>query len=415
MASHFLRLRFAFFLLLCAGPEHAYAAAAGAHTPESDRMLQIIQNAIAPEPKTEIARTDKKALPPDEPKPVIKSGVDRTTPQFLPLLASASDADYSAPSLLPLLSSQKLAADHAKITRAVILIHGSDRKAETGLARLRALAGAAAGGTAAQTIILTPIFPAETDLPGFADTIQDAAAAQHIATWSPAAWPAGGKSDAASGQKPISSMTAIDVILLYLADQESFPNLKHIVLAGYGSGGDLVQRYALFGRALNILTEQKLEPRFVVAAAQSYVYMTDVRPQAGAESFAVPKDAGAACPEYNGYPYGLLKPNDYTRQVAGNVARQHYAERNVAYLAGTDDMTVEDDLCGAKLQGKNVKERAHYYYRHVQSLFGADAGSHRLTLVPGIGNDAAKLWGSNCGVSLLFADGECVTASENPE
>lgn len=325
--------------------------------------------------------------------------------QFLPLLSSATDADI-APALWPLLSSQDLSASHDAITRAVIIIHDGDRDAAAGLRRMQKLVGAIANGPAARTVIFAPLFPSESERPAFKSALGDAA--RNLAVWAPDGWAYGGDSQVVDPQRPVSSMLALDVLLLYLADQKTFPSLRTIVIAGAGSGGDFVQRYALYGRAPDLLAEQKLTPRFVVAAAQSYAYLTETRPRSGAEGFAPPTEAAVQeCGGYQDYPYGPVAPNSYAQQTAANIVRQNYPQRDVVYLYGTQDtQPAQDQSCAAKLQGDSVKARATNYERYLQALFPDVLAQHFVAL-PGLGGSADKIWGSNCGISALFADGEC--------
>ena len=337
--------------------------------------------------------------------PIIAASGERPIFQFLPLLPSAADLEAS-PALWPLLGSQNLGAPHDAVTRAVIIIHNADRDAEAGLTRLQKLAGAVASGPDARTLILAPLFPTGAELPAFKSAL--GAVARNLAVWSADNWAYGGDSIVTEPQRPISSMLALDILLLYLADQKSFPSLRNVVIAGAGSGGDLVQRYALYGRAPDILAEQKLALRFVVAGAQSYAYMTEARPRADAAGFAPPSEAALKeCAAYQDYPYGLEAPNTYAQQTSADSVRQNYPTRDVVYLYGAQDtQPALDQNCAAKLLGSSVKARAENYERYLQSLF-PDARGQRFAALPGV-NGGDKIWGSTCGVSVLFADGDCV-------
>ncbi|MGB4102304.1 MAG: hypothetical protein WBK91_10420 [Alphaproteobacteria bacterium] len=327
-----------------------------------------------------------------------------TTFQFLPLLPSASDMS-AIPALWPLLSSQDLGASHDSITRAVIILHNTDRNAATALARLQKLAGAVASGPEARTMILAPLFPTETERPVFKAAL--GAAARDLTTWPADEWAYGGSSLVSEPRRPVSSMLALDVLLLYLADQKSFPSLRTVVIAGAGSGGDMVQRYALYGRAPDILAGQQLTLRFVVAAAQSYAYLTETRPRADG-GFAPPSEAAQKdCATWHDYPYGTDVPNSYTRQTATDTVRQNFPARDVVFLYGAQDtQPAQDQNCAAKLQGASVKARAENYESYVQSIF-PDAQGLRFVALAGVGG-GDKIWGSTCGISVLFADGDCV-------
>jgi len=327
--------------------------------------------------------------------------------QFLPLFTKGADAT-TMPLLWPLLTSQPLAASHALIQRAVIVVHDDQRAVGEALQRLQRLAGSTTTGDQARTMLVVPLFPVIADRATFQPLLTDAT--PHVAVWDAEAWWQGGATSLAdNAQRAISSMSALDLLLLALADKQKYPTLQEIIIAGYGRGGDLVQRYALYGRAPEILATQKLTLRYVVAAAQSYVYLTDLRPGATAGSFATPKDT-KICPEYQDYPYGLEQPNEYARQTAGNMARMAYVARDVTYLVSdSDSIPATDQQCGAAWQGKSVKERAVNYDAFLKNAFG-DANKHRLLLMPSMGENPLTLLTSGCGASLLFADGECLRA-----
>lgn len=329
--------------------------------------------------------------------------------QFLPLLPQSADP-MAMPMLWPLLTSQKLAASHALVRRAVIVIHDITRDADAALRETQVLAGPVATGPQAPTIIIAPMFPIKPDRAIFKPLLTDAI--KHVAVWDSEGWWQGAETLAAeNGDRRVSSMTAMDLLLLSLADRKHYPMLQEVVIAGYGRGADFVQRYALFGRAHDILTEQQLAVSYVVAAAQSYAYLTDVRPGNLAGAFATPKDV-KVCPDYQNYPYGLEQPNDYTRLTAGNMARLHYAERSVTYLTGGDDVApAADQACGAAWQGNSVKDRAVNYFSFLKSNFG-DVPRQRLLVLPGVKDDGLGLLTSACGTSLLFSDGECLRAEE---
>ena len=121
-------------------------------------------------------------------------------------------------------------------------------------------------------------------------------------------------------QKPVSAFTVIDLLLLYLGDKKFFPDLQQVVVAGHGAGGDFVQRYAAVGRATDILARQNVHVRFLVANASSYLYLTSLRPTNGKKLAFAPPDA-ATCADFNGYAYGLDKPNDYVRRIGANAIK----------------------------------------------------------------------------------------------
>lgn len=330
---------------------------------------------------------------------------DLTRYQFLPLMAKGAAPD-ALPMLWPVLSSRPLSGNHSLVSRVVIVLHGTSRDAAETLREMMTIAGPGASGARANTLIVAPLFAAKHDRAFFKPLLTDATA--HIAAWDAEGWWQGADTTAADNkQRSVSSMTALDMLLLILADTKLYPELRSVVIAGYGRGGDFVHRYALFGRAPDILAQQHLPLHYVVADAQSYVYLTDARPGKAAGSFAPLKDT-KTCPTYQDYPYGLETPNNYTRLTAGNVARLNYSEKHVTYLVGGGNTGAAfDQSCSATVQGKSVKDRAVNYDAYLKSSFG-DMPKQKLLIMPGAGDDALGLLTSGCGASLLFSDGECL-------
>lgn len=327
--------------------------------------------------------------------------------QFLPLPSPGADM-AAMPLLWPLLASKSLSGDQGMTRRAIILLHDGSRDAATLFDETMQLAGPVATGRDAQTLVIAPFFSAKSDRAILRPLLTDAS--NHMAAWDHDGWWQGALTPLAdNGQRGVSSMAALDLLLLVLADKKLFPGLDQIIIAGYGRGGDLAQRYALFGRAHDVLAKQKLPLRTLVIAPQSYVYLSEARPSKQTGVFATPANA-AACPTYQNYPYGLEQPNDYTRLKAANVARQDYVARDVTYLVGAEDKSAAvDQSCAATLQGRSVRERATNYAAYLKNLYG-DALRQKLFIVPNIGGDAMALLRSSCGTSLLFTDGGCLGA-----
>ncbi len=327
--------------------------------------------------------------------------------QFLPLFAKTAAPD-SLPLLWPILSSRPLAANHSLITRAVIVIHDATRDSGDTLRQVMTVAGPGAVGVRANTLILAPLFPIKSDRAAFKPLLTDAI--QHVAAWDIQGWWRGDDTVAADNQqRAVSSMAALDMLLLALADTKLYPELRSIVIAGYGRGADLVQRYALYGRAHDIIAQQHIGLHYLAVDPQSYAYLTEARPGKLAGVFTPPKD-NKTCPGYQNYPYGLEAPNPYAGLTAGNVARQNYVERQMTYLVGDNDTgPAADQNCGAALQGKSVKERAVNFNAFLKSSFG-ETPKQQLLVMPGMGDDPLALLTSNCGASLLFSDGECLRA-----
>ena len=306
-------------------------------------------------------------------------------------------ADNAAPQLLPVTANHALGGDHAGITRAILAIHDLSRDADGTLTTLSSLAGA----NNETTIILAPQFLLNSDIPSSAD--------EDLARWPLGGWEGGGESLVRPPQKGVSSFTAIDLLLLYLGEKQFFPDLKTIVIAGHGAGGDFVQRYAVAGKAPDLLEKQGITMRFVAADASSYLYLTTLRPIAGKPGFALPDKS--KCPAYDAYWYGLDNLNDYAQHTGASEIRLRYPERRVIYLAGekvAENDPLPDVSCAARLQGPDRLARAMNYDIYLSTIFGeSTATTQKFATVPRAGYDPAAIFGSSCGMDALFGDGEC--------
>jgi hypothetical protein len=327
---------------------------------------------------------------------------DVATTFYFPVLSFDSAPD-AQPQLVPVASNHSVEGDHTGLTNAIIVIHDFTRDAQGTLSMLSAMAGANNG----TTIILAPQFLLDFDITRFAARLPDHGLM--FVRWPLGGWENGGDSLAQPPGKPVSTFTVIDLMLMYLGDKKFFPDLKQITIAGHGAGGDFVQRYAATGRAMDILGPQGPPIRFLVANASSYLYLTGLRPRVGKPGFA-PPDA-ASCPNFNSYAYGLDKLNDYARRVGATAIKLGYASRAVTYLTG-ERVAVNDPLpdesCAAALEGQNRVTRAVNYDVYLYQTFGeTEVKQQKFMTIPKAGYDPAALFGSPCGLSVLFGDGSC--------
>lgn len=305
--------------------------------------------------------------------------------------------------MLPVASNHPMEENHAGITRGIIVIHDFSRDANKALGTITALAGMEND----RTMIMAPQFLLDSDIQRFADNLPEKGRA--FSRWSISGWSAGEDSLPQPAQKGISSFTALDLMLMYLADKASFPDMKEIIVTGHGDGGDFVQRYAASGKAPDLVMASKIAIRFVVADASSYLYLTAVRPQSGRRGFATPE--GDACKDFNNWPYGLEALNPYARRSGANAIKTSFAVRQVGYLAGENagkNDPAPDTSCAAVLQGNDRPLRAVNYASYTGMLYGqAENKAMNLWVEPNVGYDANAVYGSKCGMTLLFGDGDC--------
>lgn len=270
-------------------------------------------------------------------------------------------------------------------SRVIIVVHGLLRDADVyeagGEAALRA-----AGSLSAQTIVLTPQFLADFDIPAHnlpANTLG----------WNWETWLGG---EPALRPAPLSAFDVFDAMIARLSDRTRFPRLREIVLAGHSAGGQLVQRYAVVGYP----HPNALPTRYVVANPSSYLYFSDARPLPDG-SFA--PYAGATCRRFNHWKYGLEDMPPYVRSTVGLEAR--YVKRRVTYLLGLLDIDpnhpVLDKSCSGELEGEYRLIRGRNYVRYLQQRH-PEGTNHDEVDVPGVDHDGAAMFTSPCGVAVLF-------------
>ncbi|MFM0738873.1 alpha/beta hydrolase [Paraburkholderia xenovorans] len=286
--------------------------------------------------------------------------------------------------------------------RAVILIHGRLRNADTYFNLARRVGALAGEVVAARTLLIVPQFLASADL----DTHPLPPSTLH---WDWTSWMGG---ENAEGPAPLSSFDVLDAILQTLASHERFASLREVVIAGHSGGGQVVQRYAVVTRGEASLTARGIALRYVVANPSSYVYFDASRPTASGEFAAF--DA-AACPSFNRWKYGLENLPAYARGVnGGRVAvdakalEASYARRDVTVLLGGADCDPQhpalDISCAAQTQGAHRLGRGLNYERYLASRHPQGLPTHRTFVIDGVGHDAKGIFASAAGLTALFGD-----------
>lgn len=289
---------------------------------------------------------------------------------------------------IPLYLSEDWSHPLPSATRAVVIFHGLQRNADRYWSDAQATV-AAAGDAARGTVLIVPQFLADQDLPahGLPATMLH---------WDADSWAGGAPAD---GPEPLSAFDAIDAILARLADRSLFPNLKSVVLAGHSAGGQVVQRYAVLGRDEDLLSARGVHVRYIVANPSSYAYFTNERP--------IAVDA-ATCPDFNRWKYGLEQLVPYAQ--GENDLEARYVRRDIVYLLGTADTdpnhSVLDKSCAGEAEGPHRLARGMAYFAYLLRRHPGDL-QHHLALVPGVGHDDGRMFGSPCGRAALFDTPGC--------
>lgn len=271
-----------------------------------------------------------------------------------------------------------------QIQRALIIVHGRLRNAQTYLHSAEQAASQA--GQGANTLVIAPQFLNESDA-------QRNHLERQVLRWKGNDWMAG---EASIGPGQVSSYGALDQIIKHLGNRTLFPALKEIVVAGHSGGGQVVQRFALIGHEHPTLQREGISLRFVVANPSSYAYFSPQRP--------VRFDA-ASCPGFDNWKYGLQQLPDYARGQSTEQLEQAYVSRTVTYLLGQQDTDPNhpalDKSCEAEAQGAYRLIRGHNYFDYLKQRH--PQLSHRLVEVPGVGHNGDGMLTSPEGQKALFA------------
>ena len=297
---------------------------------------------------------------------------------------------------MPVFANGDWLAPARDIKRAVILIHGRLRNADTYF-DLAQRACALAGGNAADTLLIVPQFLATADV-----------AAHEVPSstlhWEWTSWMGGGE---AEGPAPLSSFDVLDAIVQTLASGDRFAALTEVVIAGHSGGAQVVHRYAVVARDRASLAARGVGLRYVVANPSSYVYFDAMRPTASGEFAAFDV---ADCPSFNRWKYGLEDLPAYANSANGAVSAGRleagYAQSDVTVLLGGADCDPQhpalDRSCAALTQGANRLERGLAYARYMALRHPQGLAKHRTFVIDGVGHDANGMFASAQGLAAVF-------------
>ncbi|WPN97592.1 alpha/beta hydrolase [Pseudomonas sp. MUP55] len=271
-----------------------------------------------------------------------------------------------------------------QVTRALIIVHGRLRNAQTYLQS--GIDAAARAEVGADVLVIAPQFLNQSDMkPNHLDN--------QVLRWKGNDWMAG---EPSIGPGQVSSFGALDQIIKHLGNRTLFPALKEIAVAGHSGGGQVVQRFAVTGHAHPMLQTEGIRLRYVVANPSSYAYFSPQRPV---------KFETAGCPGFNDWKYGMQGLPDYVEGQGAEQLEQAYVSRDVTYLLGQQDTNPNhpalDKSCEAETQGAYRLIRGHNYFNYLKQRH--PQLSHRLVEVPGVGHDGDKMFTSPEGQKVLFA------------
>jgi hypothetical protein len=295
-------------------------------------------------------------------------------------------------------SSFPLTKPNPRIQRALIVVHGAGRNADSYFAS--GVAGALLAGALEDTVVVAPRIASNKG--GCTDSL----APGEIS------WICGGDNDwrrggAADGLPTVHTYDLADQIIRRLANGGTFPNLRTIVVTGHSAGGQFTNRYAA---ATHIDKEVKLPIRYVVSNPSSYLYLDAARPVGGGSC----SDKGGCtnefreygdrqnCTTYNRWHYGLENRTGYAAPVPDEQLRKQLILRDVTYLLGELDIHPIygfDSSCPAMAQGATRLARGINYWNYLKSKYSAE---HKLVVVPACGHNGRCMYTSDAAFPVIF-------------
>ena len=269
-----------------------------------------------------------------------------------------------------LYSSYTVEPDNARweaVKNAVITIHGQNRDGD---AYFESMANSLKSlNKQANTVLLSPVFKDQN------------AAAGNDLYWSGTGWRQGTIS---GGGIAKSSVWVIEQILARLSNEDVFPSLDKVIIAGHSSGALMTQVLAALIDSEEYV--EKFDLQFVVANSQYFYYPRDVRYDTGKGSFQMV----TGCPGYNHWPYGYNQFPAYLGNLSQNALESNLIGNKVLYLLGSNDVTTTGTLntsdCAAVLLGENRLRRGENMFDLLQTYFPAMHHSQK-TIVNGVGHD----------------------------
>jgi pimeloyl-ACP methyl ester carboxylesterase len=273
--------------------------------------------------------------------------------------------------------SQPLTVKNEKITRALIVIHGTNRDADNYFRST--LAAAFLADALEDTVLIVP------HIVSAAGSCKDTLAADEV-SWNCSSWRTGGASMA---NEKLTTFDMVDDILRKLAKKDSFPNLRAIVVAGHSAGGQFVNRYEMSNGIHETLG---VPVSYVVANPSSYAWIDATRPTAVAEP----------CAGYNRWPYGFDNRSGYAARVSDEDLKKQLASRPTTYLLGEIDVLPLggfDSSCSAMRQGPTRLARGQAFGKYVADQLGAKSQIVEVSLC---GHNARCMFTADVALPLLF-------------
>jgi pimeloyl-ACP methyl ester carboxylesterase len=274
-------------------------------------------------------------------------------------------------------ASYALDVPNPAITRAFILIHGTNRNADHYFGT--ATAAAFLAGALENTIVIAPHIIDGQDKPEANEVV----------------WPNRGDSWRSGGTSTshpaLSTFDFMDEIIRTLANKKVFPNLTKVVVAGHSAGGQFVTRYEMANKIHGTLG---VAISYVVANPSTYAWPSPLRPLRTGNADSVtaehealgrngekvssdftfgPFDASKVA-NYDRWPAGLEQRSGYTANMSDAQLKKQLAERPTTYLLSQVDVLPLggfDSSPSAMAQGPTRRARGEAFVKFITDSLGA--------------------------------------------
>jgi pimeloyl-ACP methyl ester carboxylesterase len=302
-------------------------------------------------------------------------------------------------------STYSLDTPNPAITRALIMVHGTNRNADRYF--MTATAAAFLARALENTVVIAPRIIAAQDQPKPNEVV-----------WpnSGDTWRSGGMS---TSHPTLSAFDFTDELLRKLANKRIFPNLTNIVVAGHSAGGQYANRYGMTNKVHGTLG---VNISYVVANPSSYAWPVAVRPlpvghadPATADKAALGNDGEdvhsnftfgpfdtTKARTYNRWPAGLENRSGYTAQMTDEQLRKQLVERPVTYLLGQVDILPLggfDSSPSAMAQGPTRRARGEAFFKYVTEVMGA---KHKAMIIPECGHNDRCVYTTDMVFPVIF-------------
>ena len=274
-------------------------------------------------------------------------------------------------------STYALDVPNPAITRAFILIHGTNRNADHYFGT--ATAAAFLAGALENTIVIAPHIIDGQDKPEANEVV----------------WPNRGDSWRSGGMSTsnptLSTFDFMDEIIRTLANKKVFPNLAKVVVAGHSAGGQFVTRYEMANKIHGTLG---VAVSYVVANPSTYAWPSALRPlrTGNADSTTAEHEAlgrngekvssdftfgpfdASKVPNYDRWPAGLEQRSGYTAHMSDAQLKKQLAERPTTYLLSQVDVLPLggfDSSPSAMTQGPTRRARGEAFVKFITDSLGA--------------------------------------------